>query len=80
MLTKDVLVSKVKMLGKHNNVMAVLIRAYVTQRVMYQKMQTKAALVSKAKMQVNQKLVMVVPIRTFVQVGKRRRRIQILMR
>jgi ribosomal protein L18E len=60
--------------------MVVLIRADVTQRVMYPKMQTKAVLVSKVRMLENQRHVMVVPIKTFVQVGRQRRRIQILMR
>ena len=80
MPTKVVLVSRVRMQEKLNNVMAVLIRAYVTLRAMYPKMQTKAVLVSKARMLVNQRRVMVVPIKTFVQVGRQRRRIQILMR
>ena len=80
MLTKVVLVSKVRMLEKHKNVMAVLIRVFVTQKAMYPKMQMKAALVSKVRMQENQRPVMVVPIKIFVQVGRQERRIQILMR
>ena len=80
MLTKVVLVSKVRMLEKRNHVMAVLIRAFVTQRAMYLKMQTKAVLVSKVRMLENQRPVMVVPTKTFVQVERQERRIQILMR